>query len=127
MSAPDPKLDALGLVPGRVPTDALLAEAARERAEELARVLGHSPRMPDAACPGPGMIHPGFADTRDLDSASLALASVFGAALAVIAAVGLVFVAGAVCHATLGWPGVAAALGLAACGAAWAMLPRGST
>lgn len=95
---PDPRLDALGLVPRRVPTDALLAEAAREHAaaEERARRL----------CLAPA---PGF--DRDPPAAAFVL-------FAWVASFG----AGAIVQAHGGWP-ASLAIGSACAGASvWAVL-----
>ena len=98
---PDPKLDALGLVPRRVPTEALLAEAAREHAAELARL--RAVRPPAALARDPVRTH--AADVADT----------LGAMLGAVAV-------GAILQAWGGWP-VTVAVVAAGTGAltAWAV------
>ena len=116
---PDPRLDALGLVPRRYgrngvspdPTEALLAEAAREHAaaEERARRL-----CPDRA---PGMIHPGFRDVATPDPGRPDPVEV---AFALVVYLGA-FASGAIVHAFGGWP-ASLAIGSACAGASvWAL------
>lgn len=93
---PDPKLRALGLTARRVAPDELLAEAERERAEEMARLRA---TWPHAARPGAGMIHPGFADTAGMVPAlPSASDAAFQAAVFLFA-----FGAGAIVQAWGGW------------------------
>lgn len=106
---PDPKLDALRLVPRRLPPEALLSKDAREHVEKLARE--------PATCPGPGMLHPGFADTSGHDASRPAPGDVALTLVAFLAS----FASGAICHAFGGWPAALAVWSASAGVAAWAV------